>query len=306
MKNIENLLSIIIATYNRSELFENTLKQLSSSCVSKCRITVLNNCSTDNTLEIFQKWKSTFPNICIVTHPVNLGGGCENYIHAIEYCDTPYMWILADDDNYDFSNFEDVIDAMSEEKAVLIHVGAHDEGKWDWGIYTTPRKLTDEGYNYFKYSSFLPCNIFKFSYFTQYMKDAYYYLHFRYPHMPSLIAAYKNDNNIYVSKKRIVTATVGNQRYGGFVTVQGNVVLSKLLDSKEDKRKILFPQRNENKTYYLLRYTYYYFFPINFEKTVAFLTLFKYMEWYNKIIYFIAFFPIVFAGYFVGQKKGRK
>lgn len=36
----------------------------------------------------------------------------------------------------------------------IIHVGAHNDGEWNWGICDTPKSLEKMGYAYFRYSSF--------------------------------------------------------------------------------------------------------------------------------------------------------
>ena len=45
-------LEIIVITYNRAELLGTTLDRLAASPFSTCRITVLNNASTDHTQQV--------------------------------------------------------------------------------------------------------------------------------------------------------------------------------------------------------------------------------------------------------------
>lgn len=239
MKTIENQLSIIITSYNRVELLDRTLSQLVNSPIRGCRITLLDNHSTKDTRGIYEKYKTQFPSIHFHSHKVNLGGGCENYIHAIDYCDTEYMWILADDDTYNFDAFTDVEEHILKGDVDIIQVGAHNDGNWDWGVTDTPRNLYNNGYSFFKYSSFLPCTIFRYEFFCKYIKQAYDFIHFRYPHFPSLVSAFEKDIPIYVSRRRIITAEIGAQAYSYYVCIRGFIMASVFLTRLQDKREML-------------------------------------------------------------------
>lgn len=236
---IENRLSIIIVTYNRCSKLEDTLKSIDISPVRNCPITVLDNKSTDGTRDMCIKFAKNKNNYNIITNPVNLGSGSANIIQAIYYCQTEYMWIICDDDTYDFSYFEDVKDEIIKGRADIIQVGAHNDSKWDWGIYDTPRNLVERGYNYFKYSSFTPCSIIKYSCFLKNISEAYNFVPYRYSHFPNLILAYENDVNVYVSKKRIVIATIGVQPYSSYIPFRGYVIASRYLSNIEDKQILI-------------------------------------------------------------------
>ncbi|MBQ4408550.1 MAG: glycosyltransferase family 2 protein [Bacteroidales bacterium] len=241
MSGIEELkekLSIYIPTYNRATDLQRTLKNLLESPVKDCKITVLNNCSTDNTIEVFESIADKFVNIHIESKLINLGSGSANWLSSIHTCQTEYIWIIADDDVFDFSSFDDVAAEILSSRATIIQVGAHNDGEWNWGVYDTPRNLFKKGYHYFRYSSFLPCSIVKFSYMTKYMKDAYNYIHYMYPHLPYLVDAYDKDIPIYLSKKRIVTASVGQQRYSPYVPFRGFVVATEFLSDKKSKKEL--------------------------------------------------------------------
>lgn len=280
MKKIEEKLSIIITSYNRVELLDRTLSQLMYSPIRNCRITILDNHSTSDTRGVFVRYKDSFPTISFHVHKVNLGGGCENYIHAIDYCDTEYMWILADDDTYNWGYFADVEEHILSADVDLIQVGAHNDGPWDWGAVDTPRNLLKKGYKYLKYSSFLPCTIFRYDYFCRYIKDAYDFIHFRYPHFPSLVSAYENDTPIYVSKTRIVTAEIGAQAYNYYVCIRGFVFASDYLSCKNDRREMLHSVMEGLSFPKIYHYVYYkYRDKKNIEYTLAkMLELFSFQE----------------------------
>lgn len=236
--SVKDKLTVVITTYNRTKQLDATLTFFESNpLLRECPFVVLNNQSTDNTAEVVEKHKQSFASLELVTHPVNVGANA-NYMHGFEHCHTDYLWIIADDDSYDFSEFDDVAAELVKGRADIIHVGAHNDGEWNWGVYETPKALIQKGYHYFKYSSFWGCSILKFSYFKQYAKEAFDFIHFSYPHFPYLIKAYNNDTPVYVSKKRIVTATVGVQSYSYYIPIRGFVMASSLTTTPEARRAV--------------------------------------------------------------------
>lgn len=293
---LKNKLSIIITTYNRANLLKKTLECLRDSPVKCCRITVLNNKSTDNTLSVCDSLSCSFINFQVITHPVNLGGGCENYIHAIEYCATEYMWILADDDEYDFSGFGDVAKHIIAGDVELIQVGAHSDRMWNWGVKDTPENLCKMGYNYFKYSSFLPCTIFKYEFFCKYIKQAYDYIHYRYPHMPCLVKAYENNSRVYLSKRRIVRAVIGNQAYSNYIPIRGYAFVAMLLKNRAQRRMVMLSQYNNSLARCLLIWIYRRFIPSTPEGKLVISLIFSYCSLFEKLIVCLLYLPIKISG----------
>jgi glycosyltransferase involved in cell wall biosynthesis len=213
MENIRNYLAIIIITFNRCLLLEKTLNSLKNSPFAVCNVTILNNASTDNTLSIYNNYKDKFPHLNIITHKFNIGGNA-NILRAVEISNGKYTWILADDDEYDFNDCDDIFKIIIEGRVDLIHVGAHQDVPWDFGgRLDTPRNLLKGGYLFFRSSSFIPCNIFKTASFYPYIISGYDNISNFYPHMPFLMSFFEHDKIVYLSKRQIVKAVIGNQNY---------------------------------------------------------------------------------------------
>ena len=81
-------LEIIVITYNRAELLGTTLDRLAASPFSTCRITVLNNASTDHTQQVVWQKQSLFTNLRLVSNVVNIGGDA-NILRAVELATAP-------------------------------------------------------------------------------------------------------------------------------------------------------------------------------------------------------------------------
>jgi glycosyltransferase involved in cell wall biosynthesis len=211
----ESILDIFVVTYNRAPFLKRTLGYLAASCLCDFPITVLNNASTDDTTAVVQEAYASLPNLKLITHHANIGANA-NILRAFDYSRARYTWILCDDDVIDLSQFSDVLHVLNEGEIDFVHIGAHEEKAWDslGGSYETPRELLAKGYPYFKFSSFIPCNIFKTSTFlNQYLIPGYNNIGNAYPHMPFAIGIFKQDLTMYVSQKQIVTASIGGQSY---------------------------------------------------------------------------------------------
>lgn len=215
-KNLDLLsqkLEIWIITYNRADSLLETLIQLQNSPFSFCKITVLDNKSNDSSYSIALKQKKNFKDLNIISNKINIGASA-NFIRAVELSESTYTWVLCDDDFYDFSNVHDVIQAIIEERADLIHMGAHDIKKWHpSGVLMTPKQLLAKDYKYFYFGSFLPCNLFRTETFYSQIVNAYKNAVNMYPHMPMLFDFYLKDKLMYVSNSQIVKAKMSDQSY---------------------------------------------------------------------------------------------
>ncbi|HMG81442.1 MAG TPA: glycosyltransferase family 2 protein [Ferruginibacter sp.] len=208
------LLGIYIVTYNRSKYLGNTLDSLLASPLSNCKITVLNNASTDDTVSVVVAYQSQFENLDLFTHKNNVGASA-NILRALEMSDADYTWVLCDDDQLNLADVDEMMEIMKDGQVDLIHVGAHAEIKWDnAGKKTTPKELLNSGYHYFKASSFTPCNIFRTDKFQKkYLIAGYNNIANAYCYMPFIANVYEDNGLIYLTNTRLVTAIVGNQHY---------------------------------------------------------------------------------------------
>jgi glycosyltransferase involved in cell wall biosynthesis len=239
---IENKLEIVIITYNRCGLLEKTLNSFLNSPFKNCKITILNNCSTDATIEICNSFLGKFLNFKIITNKFNIGGDA-NIMRTIEMVNLDYIWIVCDDDEYDFSYCDDIIDCIVNCKVDILNIGAHSEDKWKFGgKFKSVKTFVNEGYPFFKASSFIPNNIFKLNKFLPFILAGYKNISNMYPHMPYLLSNYTCNNMLYISKNRIVTAGRGAQAYNYNDCVEGWLNTSILLKNRSDIRKCFFNQ----------------------------------------------------------------
>lgn len=103
--SIHSLLTIAIPTYNRSNYLDLCLKRIfeeieTLSINNRClvKVYVSDNASTDETHNVISKYAvKYFDFITIVVNDSNIGGD-RNIVQCYESANTPYVWILGDDD----------------------------------------------------------------------------------------------------------------------------------------------------------------------------------------------------------------
>lgn len=99
MAQLTPKLTIAIPTYNRPKQLLNTLTKLLPQLNSDCYLSIIDNHSetpvTETTAEIFARYPEV--NYKIHRNHINIGGD-SNIIRCFEYCDTPWLWTVGDDD----------------------------------------------------------------------------------------------------------------------------------------------------------------------------------------------------------------
>jgi glycosyltransferase involved in cell wall biosynthesis len=93
------LLTVAIPTYNRPSEIRDCLAALLAQTDQHFQILVLDNASPLPAAEALRDVAAQLPSsrLRIVRHAANVGGDA-NILRCFEYCQTPYVWVLGDDD----------------------------------------------------------------------------------------------------------------------------------------------------------------------------------------------------------------
>jgi glycosyltransferase involved in cell wall biosynthesis len=200
-------IEVFIPTYNRSKLLHKTLEQLLDGPLKECRITVVDDGCTDETERVTTDFARSHSNVIYVKHRINLGLVAA-YFKCIDLMGScQYTWILADDDDLDFSAAEDVMAEVDRGDSDLISVSA------DCHSLRMPGFRGHLGSaahlrGFMKSHSFTPSLIFKSSLFTsEIVKDSYHYGFFlpQVIFLVRLIEALGDELSLYCSKKTVIT-----------------------------------------------------------------------------------------------------
>jgi glycosyltransferase involved in cell wall biosynthesis len=200
---VAEVLEVAVITYNRAAALERTLEQLAASPFAGCRLTVLDNCSTDATPEVCARFAERFPEFRVVRHVRNIGAEA-NYLRAVEVLDRPYGWVLCDDDDLDFSDCDDVIAAIEEGEVDVLSVGAPARSAWSGGR-TTMGALRDESYLIYSVFVFMPNTIYRTAAIDAVaLVDGYRNVQNLYPMFPFVRRLIERDAPVHVSRTMLV------------------------------------------------------------------------------------------------------
>lgn len=110
-------LELILITYNRLEHLKNTLNSLFSegSPVRELDLTILDNASDDGTEKLCTEYAGKYKNIKYVRNVKNIGGNA-NITRAFEIAKKEYVWVICDDDFYDWSAWREIEEALNTQK----------------------------------------------------------------------------------------------------------------------------------------------------------------------------------------------
>ncbi|MDA9983893.1 glycosyltransferase [Porticoccaceae bacterium] len=114
-------MSIAIPTYNRSGALIATLESLSrQDCIEKCVVTVVDNCSDYDIVEVIQRFDKHL-DIKIIKNTINKGMGI-NLLDAIYYCETEWVWTLSDDDEITKDAVWQALDLIAGASEHTVHI----------------------------------------------------------------------------------------------------------------------------------------------------------------------------------------
>lgn len=118
------MIEIIIITFNRVNALRGTLEAIKQSDFSKLKITVLDNCSDDGSSDLLQGISQLeIPNFRHIRNVINVGASA-NLMRAYELATEKYLWVLCDDDVYDFGAFQHIMGVLKNNQPDVIIVGS--------------------------------------------------------------------------------------------------------------------------------------------------------------------------------------
>lgn len=192
--SLKEKLQIIVITYNREKHVQHTLETLlaPNAPTKDLNILVLDNNSTDGTADVVKSFQVTHPHVSYRKNHYNLGIG-GNIARAMEIANQEYVWILGDDDLYDFTYWHEVVEAIERgEKMICV------------AKYALPAEHENEiPYQLFQLT-FITGGIYHTSLFTnETIRNVYDSIYTLFPHLPPLIAFLNQGNSVYVCSHAI-------------------------------------------------------------------------------------------------------
>lgn len=201
---LKNTLEVILITYNRKKYLQHTLEQLfdKKSPVKNLDFTVLDNASTDGSSELIESYCVKFPNIKHIRRPRNIGGNA-NIASAFSIVSKKYYWIVCDDDEFDFSAWQEVENAIKAEYDIIMLNPSRIVGD-----ITLPRLLNG--------TTFVPSVIAKSENITEsVLYDTFENVTNWFPQLAPVCAVINKKGSFYVTSKDIVYDTLNEIKNSG-------------------------------------------------------------------------------------------
>ncbi len=119
-------LDVFVLTYNRAKYLKIMLDSLCTQTAKGFNIKVLNNASTDNTIEIVNQIQQEYPerNITIITNEKNIGN-VGNFKHSQELATNEYTAIFHDDDAIHPEYIETAMKIFEKNSDIVMCSGNH-------------------------------------------------------------------------------------------------------------------------------------------------------------------------------------
>lgn len=125
MNQYKKILSICIPTYNRASILNSSLKSLQEEFrtinTNEIELIISNNCSTDYTEEVVQRYIQAGMPIIYYKNPTNLGYE-GNFLQCFKKATAQYVWVLGDDDFLKEGVLSFLLDHLRDTDYGLIHL----------------------------------------------------------------------------------------------------------------------------------------------------------------------------------------
>ncbi len=112
------MISIAMATYNGSRYLRDQLDSILSQTIQDFEIVICDDCSTDSTMSLLDKYSAKDSRIHVYQNEHNLGFK-ENFSKAISLCNGDYIALSDQDDIWMEDHLEMLFNALNEHNAVL-------------------------------------------------------------------------------------------------------------------------------------------------------------------------------------------
>jgi glycosyltransferase involved in cell wall biosynthesis len=90
------MITVVVPVYNRADLVERTLRSIAAQTLRPRKVVLVDNASTDGTLEVLRRWAQTQPQAVVVSEAKPGAAAARN--RGLQEVDTPYVMFYDSDD----------------------------------------------------------------------------------------------------------------------------------------------------------------------------------------------------------------
>jgi len=135
--NDKALVSIALCTYNGEAYLREQLDSIVNQSYPAIELIAVDDCSSDNTLNVLQEYAAKYPFIKVYVNPENLGY-IRNFEKALQLCNGDFIALSDQDDIWDLKKIEKQVNSIG--KNLLIY---HDSEFVDQNGQSLHRKMSD-------------------------------------------------------------------------------------------------------------------------------------------------------------------
>jgi len=114
------LVSVIIPNYNHARYLEQRLDSVFNQTYSNFEVIILDDCSTDNSLEVINRYKDNSHLAQIVVNETNSGSTFKQWDKGIHLAKGDIIWIAESDDYCELSLLEELVVAFRTNRNIVI------------------------------------------------------------------------------------------------------------------------------------------------------------------------------------------
>jgi len=112
-------ISIILPTFNRSEILKETISNIQNQTFRNYELIIINDSSTDDTLNVIEEIKKKDPRVIIINNPYNLGCAGSRKI-GLQHCNNELIVFIDDDDQWDNEKLMKQYDTMMHNNSNVV------------------------------------------------------------------------------------------------------------------------------------------------------------------------------------------
>lgn len=193
-------------TYNRAQKVKQTLSEFQRAGWSSARFHVLDNASTDDTRQVVEDFRRSWPLLVYHRNVHNIGGNA-NILRSIEVSDSEYHWVIGDDDEWFFDGLDELNAVLTEGKADIIRLGWL-ASSGSRSKLVEARRLANDDLFYYASMGMISAVIVRRSIASRYLTESYMNIGNAYPQLVAVIRATEESSPlVYTLSKDLMTHT---------------------------------------------------------------------------------------------------
>lgn len=120
MCEVNGLVSVILPNYNHGKYLQQRIESILSQTVQNFELIILDDCSTDNSVEIIKQYESNQKVSKIILNSKNTGSPFKQWKKGIENAKGEYIWIAESDDWCEPTFLEHLLTPLTRDPNIVI------------------------------------------------------------------------------------------------------------------------------------------------------------------------------------------